>query len=574
MSVLKQIALVFFPALLFIVFFASVNNIHRASVFAANSTPTPGWLPTPTSGWFTPPTPTPAPGWLTPTVHPIPSATPNPYPSSPIPSSTLNPTSVPVPTAPLIPTSTPIPAPTSPPFLSPTPTPQGGLNCIYNYTYPCTNSDQCKVQPGSDAGCQDLECNTTPGDPNNGKCMVLGPPPPPNRDVCRSNACTAVYDPLCDGTPGNTHCQDKCQDVSSCVPGGYAGDECVCKACPSCNTGGTYTCNPDWSCIATTPSCQAGVNSCYDTGTKYSEDKAKPAFATFTNPGDQTVFTGPQKNYFAGNWDFQWTSTPNSCTGQFYWYFLKNGQWELNSFQDISTNNCVSKACKFGANWSNSGAVTDRVLLKLNVYQNDQTGCTARISNVKLRRPYQIPLQGTLYGKVYADTNKDCKKGSDEATIVNYAEIVSKDKKVDTFSDEKGKWEAIVKSTTYQLYVTPPPDYQAACPAQKANIKGGDQVKVDFLVQAYPSPTPTVAVKSPQGAVSPENPTVIPSATPASCLLKPQGDADCDDKIDDKDYALWRAEYLNIRDQKLADFNRDNQVTLEDYEIWRKTVQK
>lgn len=48
----------------------------------------------------------------------------------------------------------------------------------------CTQSSSC---------CSPNECDTSGGYP--GTCKVLGPPPPPNRSICRNKACVDIYDP-------------------------------------------------------------------------------------------------------------------------------------------------------------------------------------------------------------------------------------------------------------------------------------------------------------------------------------------------------------------------------------------
>ncbi len=452
------------------------------------------------------------------------------------------------------------------PGLSPTITPPSS-SCPGSGTF-CTQTTECQGKDSSNCG---LECDTTsPGhNASNGVCTVLAHPDP-NKSVCRNNACVGVHDPLCDyaGDPNNTHCQSKCKNIADCVPGGYAGNVCVCKACPQCNTGGTFICDPDWSCIASNPSCSAGVNRCYDTGLKYSEDVSKPQSATFTKPGDQAVFIGPKSNYYGSNWQFQWTSTPHFCTGTFYWYFQNNGQWVLNASQNISTAYCRDKACIFGANWQGTGLVTDRVLLKLNGYTNDQTGCTAKISTVKLRRPQSpVPVQGTIYGHVFVDTNKNCKLDSAESTPIELAEIKSTNNHIDTFSDQKGKWSAVVDIGTYKINVVAPSGYTVNCPAKSITMSGGIKTKVDFLVQ------PSSGGVGGQGLKNTISPYPTSSNIPSNCPTKNQGDANCDGAIDSKDYEIWQNEYLQNWPGVYADFDNDQQVTIIDYEIWRGNAQ-
>jgi hypothetical protein len=54
------------------------------------------------------------------------------------------------------------------------------------------------------------------------------------------------------------------------------------------------------------------------------------------------------------------------------------------------------------------------------------------------------------------------------------------------------------------------------------------------------------------------------------CLMKAQGDANCDDSISLVDFGVWRANYIEASDTTLdADFNGDGAVTLIDFSIWR-----
>jgi hypothetical protein len=68
--------------------------------------------------------------------------------------------------------------------------------------------------------------------------------------------------------------------------------------------------------------------------------------------------------------------------------------------------------------------------------------------------------------------------------------------------------------------------------------------------------------------------TPAPTLTPA-CAKKSQGDANCDENINDDDYNIWKCEFLedgicqNASLQKTADFNLDTKVDLVDFEIWR-----
>lgn len=68
-------------------------------------------------------------------------------------------------------------------------------------------------------------------------------------------------------------------------------------------------------------------------------------------------------------------------------------------------------------------------------------------------------------------------------------------------------------------------------------------------------------------------PTRLPSEGP--CSKKRNGDANCDNQIDEKDYQILRCEFLgdgkcnDLSAVKTADFNNDSVVNLIDFEIWR-----
>lgn len=54
-----------------------------------------------------------------------------------------------------------------------------------------------------------------------------------------------------------------------------------------------------------------------------------------------------------------------------------------------------------------------------------------------------------------------------------------------------------------------------------------------------------------------------------------KGDANCDQQINDQDYAIWRSKYLTqqvVINAQVgdADFNDDNKIDMKDYEIWRR----
>lgn len=96
-----------------------------------------------------------------------------------------------------------------------------------------------------------------------------------------------------------------------------------------------------------------------------------------------------------------------------------------------------------------------------------------------------------------------------------------------------------------------------------------------------PSPTP-IASQMPTGTITilpsvTMNPTgtIMPTNTPnPACPLQPRGDANCDGKINDTDYDIWRNFYKGQPSTGLpninSDFNGDGKIDLKDFEIWRR----
>jgi len=62
---------------------------------------------------------------------------------------------------------------------------------------------------------------------------------------------------------------------------------------------------------------------------------------------------------------------------------------------------------------------------------------------------------------------------------------------------------------------------------------------------------------------------------PTECPKRPQGDANCDQTINDADFQIFKSAMKGMAyaaQNYSADFNSDNKVNLLDYEIWRNTV--
>jgi hypothetical protein len=85
-----------------------------------------------------------------------------------------------------------------------------------------------------------------------------------------------------------------------------------------------------------------------------------------------------------------------------------------------------------------------------------------------------------------------------------------------------------------------------------------------------------------QAVITAPSPTQIPSPTPtpiiiggqdSSCPGKSQGDANCDGKVDGFDYSLWLNSQCSPKNGQNcenlgADFDFDNDVDDDDFEIW------
>lgn len=59
-----------------------------------------------------------------------------------------------------------------------------------------------------------------------------------------------------------------------------------------------------------------------------------------------------------------------------------------------------------------------------------------------------------------------------------------------------------------------------------------------------------------------------------NCTTKPDGDANCDAKIDLQDFEYWRREFSGELNSKNADFDTSGQVDLVDFETWRRSIIK
>lgn len=83
------------------------------------------------------------------------------------------------------------------------------------------------------------------------------------------------------------------------------------------------------------------------------------------------------------------------------------------------------------------------------------------------------------------------------------------------------------------------------------------------------TPTPLVS-QVPSATTNPSVTSVVASTTPGSCPRKPEGDANCDNKVNLVDLEMWTREFLGDKSLN-ADFNGNKKANLEDLQIWQTT---
>lgn len=74
----------------------------------------------------------------------------------------------------------------------------------------------------------------------------------------------------------------------------------------------------------------------------------------------------------------------------------------------------------------------------------------------------------------------------------------------------------------------------------------------------------------------------VPTPTPDCSLLRPKGDANCDQVVNSLDFDIFKVQLQTIgkgvvvdsNPKSNADFNNDKKVTILDFEIWRNTFLK
>ncbi len=99
---------------------------------------------------------------------------------------------------------------------------------------------------------------------------------------------------------------------------------------------------------------------------------------------------------------------------------------------------------------------------------------------------------------------------------------------------------------------------------------------VDFVVPAAyeaqwcVAATPSITTDTTPDPVATSSTNITPEA---NCELKTHGDANCDNKIETADYQIWACQVAGESDcnqpEQAADFDLNNQVDLNDFEIWR-----
>ena len=187
-----------------------------------------------------------------------------------------------------------------------------------------------------------------------------------------------------------------------------------------------------------------------------------------------------------------------------------------------------------------------------------------------------------IYGFVFNDKDSDLKIGGRDVMVEGAAIDISEDntnKQANRYrTDSSGFYDTTsiyCSGTTYSVRLSSFPDRFKGCALNSSiqpTFKMLNEDKRFDITLDCPTPTLTSA------------PTDIPTLTPAliaACpSTKSKGDANCDGKIDIKDFYVWKEEFiLESKGETKSDFNNDKQITIEDFSIWRDgflnlTVQK
>ena len=98
---------------------------------------------------------------------------------------------------------------------------------------------------------------------------------------------------------------------------------------------------------------------------------------------------------------------------------------------------------------------------------------------------------------------------------------------------------------------------------KNSNIDPGLCSKPVTPPQVCVSVIPTIVITPP--------PVLTP---PPNCPQRPQGDANCDNTVNEADFDIWNAmmKGQSVCTNCSADFNGDGKISVVDFEIWRSTV--
>ena len=121
-------------------------------------------------------------------------------------------------------------------------------------------------------------------------------------------------------------------------------------------------------------------------------------------------------------------------------------------------------------------------------------------------------------------------------------------------------------ATTFSKTITIPP-LAAGTYKVKFSVAEGYKAVIPASVLTYDAFSFTVSGDT---NTPPSDITVTLIPLDPNCPKKSLGDANCDGWINNDDYNIWKSEFTRTINTKGADFNDDQKVTLQDFEIWRK----
>lgn len=191
----------------------------------------------------------------------------------------------------------------------------------------------------------------------------------------------------------------------------------------------------------------------------------------------------------------------------------------------------------------------------------------------------------TISGTVFIDLNNNGQLDSGEPTYANPKLTLEENS---TTGDPNGKYSFAVNiskctngpilSSPHQAYhisTSPYPDaYKCISPYNSTN----PIFDIGLASDTYPTQTPTdtqasiTPVPSPTPQLPPpSNPSTAPVTL--SCSLRNKGDANCDNKINNSDFDVWRDEFISelagITTERHSDFNNDSVINIVDFNIWK-----